>query len=43
MAKYNSTNNDLLRDSKRNTTPKIYSLLCDLVNVEVANKNRKRR
>ena len=34
MAKYNSTNNDLLRDSKRNTTPKIYSLLCDLVNDE---------
>lgn len=34
MAKYNSNNNDLLRDSKRNTTPKIYSLLCDLVNDE---------
>ena len=34
MAKYNSTNNDLLRDSKRNTTPKIYGLLCDLVNDE---------
>ncbi|MCQ2969863.1 MAG: hypothetical protein MJ191_07150 [Clostridium sp.] len=34
MAKYNSKNNDLLRDSKRNTTPKIYSLLCDLVNDE---------
>ena len=37
MAKYNSTNNDLLRDSKRNTTPKIYSLLCDLVNDEREN------
>ena len=34
MAKYNSTNNDLLRDSKRNTTPKVYRLLCDLVNDE---------
>ena len=34
MAKYNSTNNDLLRDSKRNTTPNIYGLLCDLVNDE---------
>lgn len=32
MAKITSKNNDLLRDSKNNTSPKIYSLLCDLVN-----------
>lgn len=32
MGKYTSKNNDLLRDSKRTTSPKIYSLLCDLVN-----------
>ena len=32
MAKITSKNNDLLRDSKRTTSPKIYSLLCDLVN-----------
>ena len=34
MAKLTSKNNDLLRDSKKTTSPKIYSLLCDLVNDE---------
>ena len=32
MAKLTSKNNDLLRDSKKTTSPKIYGLLCDLVN-----------
>ena len=32
MAKITSKNNDLLRDSKKTTSPKIYGLLCDLVN-----------
>ena len=32
MAKKTSKNNDLLYNSKENTSPKIYSLLIDLVN-----------
>ena len=32
MAKITSKNNDLLRDSRRTTSPKVYSLLLDLVN-----------
>lgn len=32
MSKITSKNNDLLRDSKQITSPKIYSLLLDLVN-----------
>ena len=32
MAKITSKNNDLLRDSRNKVSPKIYSLLIDLVN-----------
>ena len=32
MAKKTSRNTDILRDSKRTTSPKIYSLLVELVN-----------
>ena len=32
MGKITSKNNDLLRDAKQKTSPKIYSLLLDLVN-----------
>ncbi|MBW6409492.1 hypothetical protein [Clostridium weizhouense] len=32
MAKKNSRNNDLLKDTKGTTSPKIYTLLVDLVN-----------
>ena len=32
MGKITSKNNDLLRDSKQTTSPKIYNLLLDLVN-----------
>lgn len=32
MAKKNSRNNDLLKETKNTTTPKIYSLLVSLVN-----------
>ena len=32
MAKITSRNNDLLRDSRNKVSPKIYSLLIDLVN-----------
>ena len=32
MSNITSKNNDLLRDSKQITSPKIYSLLLDLVN-----------
>ncbi|SFC18840.1 hypothetical protein [Clostridium uliginosum] len=32
MAKKNSRNNDLLKDTKATTSPKVYSLLVDLVN-----------
>ncbi|WP_315081400.1 hypothetical protein [uncultured Clostridium sp.] len=32
MAKKNSRNNDLLKETKNTTTPKVYSLLVSLVN-----------
>lgn len=32
MGKITSKNNDLLRDSKQTTSPKVYGLLLDLVN-----------
>ena len=32
MGKITSKNNDLLRDSRQKTSPKIYNLLLDLVN-----------
>lgn len=35
MAKITSKNNDLLRDSRNRVSPKIYSLLIDLVNEDM--------
>ncbi len=32
MAKVNSKNNDLLRDTKQKVSPKVYSILLELVN-----------
>ena len=37
MAKKNSRNNDLLKETKNTTTPKIYSLLVSLVNDDKEN------
>ncbi|AIY79380.1 hypothetical protein FDC58_08560 [Clostridium botulinum] len=37
MAKRNSRNNDLLKETKNTTTPKVYSLLVSLVNEDKEN------
>ena len=37
MAKINSRNNDLLKETKNTTTPKVYSLLVSLVNEDKEN------
>lgn len=37
MAKRNSRNNDLLKETKNTTTPKVYSLLVSLVNGDKEN------
>lgn len=34
MAKKNSRNTDILKDTKETTSPKVYSILVDLVNID---------